>query len=173
MDRYELTSLDTARDLLRNDRPVAATGDALVIADPDFDLEISAVPAAERSRPFARLTGTREEGEAIAEILHVPPLLGPDALESVLYSARSPRILHIATHGFFLADDRPPPWSNVADTVVTLTIPGYGTHLVKALDKPRPINDGPMVDRLTRIGRLPDPMLRSGVALAGSNTWVS
>jgi hypothetical protein len=173
IDRYELTFLDTGRDLLRSTYQVTAPDAPLVMADPDFDLELESVPVHERLRPFGPLSGTREEGAAVAAILGVPPIVGADALESRLRSVRSPRVLHIATHGFFLADDRPPLAANVVDAITVVQIPGYGNYAVQAFDKPRDIEDGPDLDRLTRIGRLPDPLLRSGVALAGSNAWVS
>jgi CHAT domain len=52
---------------------------------------------------FHRLPGTREEGNHIANLLNVSPWLDATALEGRLKTAcRSPRILHLATHGFFL-----------------------------------------------------------------------
>ena len=41
-------------------------------------------------------------------------MVGSDALESLLRQVRSPRVLHIATHGFFLAEsDVPAPKERV------------------------------------------------------------
>jgi tetratricopeptide (TPR) repeat protein len=173
VDRYELTSLDTGRDLLRVTRQVTTPDASLVLADPDFDLELQSVSAADRVRLFESLSGTREEGAAVAAILGVSPIMGAGAVKSRLRSIRSPRVLHIASHGFFLADDRPPQARNVFDTIYMIDIPGYGSHVAKVVDKPRDSEDGANLDRLTRLGRLPDPMLRSGLALAGSNMWVS
>jgi len=173
IDRYELTSLDTGRDLLRPKSFAAEPAEPLVLANPDFDLELDRVPASERKRPFMPLPGTRDEGKAVAAILGVAPLLGSDARDSQFGTARSPRTLHIATHGFFLTDDRPPPPSNLFDEIAIVRIPGYGDYAAHVLNKPREVDDGSIVDRLTRMGRLPDPLLRSGVALAGSNTWMS
>ncbi len=54
---------------------------------------------------FHRLPGTRAEGEQIATRLGVSPWLDATALEGRLKTAcRSPSILHLATHGFFLPD---------------------------------------------------------------------
>src|SRR5262249_9205980 len=53
---------------------------------------------------FGRLPGTRVEGERIARLLGVQPWLDRAALEAELKKQHSPRILHLATHGFFLAD---------------------------------------------------------------------
>jgi CHAT domain-containing protein len=102
---------------------------------------------------FDRLWGTRVEAERIAAQLEVKPCLGVDALEGRLKTAcRSPRILHLATHGFFLPNqERDPGWE------------GLNSGLL-----------GDLVDRWGRLsGPLPeDPLLRSGLALAGANTWL-
>src|SRR5262249_31014143 len=59
---------------------------------------------------FDRLDGTRAEGERIAALLGVQPWQGSDALEGPLKErCRSPRILHLATHGFFLEDQKHDP----------------------------------------------------------------
>jgi CHAT domain-containing protein len=64
-------------------------------------------------------------------------LIGPDALEGRVMACRSPRILHIATHGFFLPDRLPRPGEGAV-----------GEGLVE------------------------NPLLRSGLALAGANAWL-
>jgi CHAT domain-containing protein len=97
------------------------------------------------------LPGTYSEGQAIATLLGVRTWLGPAALEGVLKTAcRSPRILHLATHGFFLPDQ---PHEPVTEGSGVLDDPSGGQG------------------RLA--GGLPEnPMLRSGLALAGANTWL-
>lgn len=57
------------------------------------------------------LPGTQMEIEAIKNELdgehwHVQTYVGPMALEEVLKRVRSPRLLHIATHGFFESDEQ-------------------------------------------------------------------
>jgi hypothetical protein len=98
---------------------------------------------------FARLPGTRAEGERIARRLGVPPLLDAAALEGRLKACRSPHhILHLATHGFFLPDQA----RDLNQLVRNLELIGVG--------------DTPGLGRLSGPG-MEDPMLRSGVALAG------
>jgi hypothetical protein len=53
---------------------------------------------------FRRLPGTRLEGEHIAGMLKVRPWLEDHALEARFKAARSPCLLYLATHDFFLED---------------------------------------------------------------------
>ncbi len=107
----------------------------------------------DRGLRFGRLKGTRLEGERIAALLGVTPWLDVDALESRLKACRSPRILHLATHGFFLADQKRDPNKEFRDLGA---LPGQASG-----------GSG----RLSGAG-LENPLLRSGLALAGANTWL-
>jgi CHAT domain-containing protein len=102
---------------------------------------------------FDRLPGTRAEGERIAALLGVSSWQDRDALEGRLkQKCRSPRILHLATHGFFLQDQ---------------------PHHLQGMGWEFTVLDGGAegCDRLS--GPLPEnPLLRSGLALAGANTWL-
>jgi CHAT domain-containing protein len=93
------------------------------------------------------LPGTSVEGEIVGGLLRARPWLGGEALEGRLKRRRSPRILHLATHGFFLEDQR------VAGTCQ----PGW-----REAPCPEPLS-GPALE---------NPLLRSGVALSGANTWL-
>jgi len=182
IDDYQISYVACGRDVLRfghrSDRPPA---EPLVVADPDFDLASSSaqpspasptaqegadglgVPApaaARQSRDldrerlrFDRLAGTHEEGEQIAAMLRVTPWLDVAALEARLKAVRSPRILHLATHGFFLKDQRDDP---------------------NELHRDLGAIGGEQAGGLGRLAgvRLENPLLRSGVALAGANTWL-
>src|SRR5205823_5431952 len=90
--------------------------------------------------PAARLPGTRAEGERIAALLGVEPVLD-QVLDQPLKALRSPRILHLATHGFFLEDQPHEPAGGR----------GAPGRLAGA--------------------RFENPLLRSGLLLAGFNTW--
>jgi CHAT domain-containing protein len=177
IDSYRISYLSCGRDALRlgvtaSDPPTSP----LLFADPDFDLEADgrSVPdfvptagaAGRRSRDldrrrdayhFDRLPGTRAEGERVAALLGVRPALGAAATEGRLKAeCHSPRILHLATHGFFLPDQQP-ELSDVA--------PGLGGGPIGSAD------EGFGAGRLSGPG-MEDPMLRSGLALAGANTWL-
>jgi hypothetical protein len=102
---------------------------------------------------FPRLPGTRAEGERIGHRLGLHPLLSGAALEGRLKAQRSPRILHLATHGFFLPDPQP----DLERLGRNLELQGLG--------------DAPSPGRLSGPG-MESPMLRSGLALAGANTFL-
>lgn len=162
IDACRISYLGAGRDLLRfSARQLTEPGPPLVLADPDFDLCAPPAQAApsqpaqrgRRSREldqaglrFDPLPDARAEGEQVAGVLGTRPWLAERCLESELKACRSPRILHVATHGFFLADQEVSPerrsWS------------GFG--------------DG---DRLRGPG-MENPLLRSGLALAGANTFL-
>jgi CHAT domain-containing protein len=116
----------------------------------DLDLKRSAYR-------FDRLPGSRSEGERIASMLGVSPWLDAAALEGRLKSAcRSPRILHLATHGFFLPD-RPSDLDPEGRGLEFNFRDSSGARNAMAR------LTGPMME---------NPMLRSGLALAGANTWL-
>jgi tetratricopeptide (TPR) repeat protein len=101
-ETYEISYLDSGRDLLRiAHRSPAPSSEPIVIADPDFNLA-GTDPSIEE--PYAPLLGTLAEGGRVAALLHVKAWTGAQALESRLKAARSPRILHLATHAFFDPD---------------------------------------------------------------------
>ena len=115
IENYTIVYLTSGRDLLR---PRARSGSwqpPLVIADPLFDAEPRSASGGSsadgrRSVDFTQFTygplpGTAAEAYAIGELLHVRPLMQEQATEKALKQVTSPRILHVATHGFFLLDD--------------------------------------------------------------------
>jgi CHAT domain-containing protein/tetratricopeptide (TPR) repeat protein len=166
---YRISYLSAGRDVLRFG--AASSGqptDPLIAADPDFDLSgaeaqsqsIVAAPHGPVSRDlgrgnlrFARLPGTRLEGERIASMLGVQPWLEGAALEARIKACRSPRILHLATHGFFLEDQKHDPNRELLDLGAMSRQPGDS------------------ISRFASPG-LENPLLRSGLALAGANTWL-
>jgi CHAT domain-containing protein len=102
---------------------------------------------------FPRLPGTRAEGERVGRRLGVRPLLSSAALEERVKACSSPRVLHLATHGFFLPDPQ-------------RDLNRLGRNL-ELMD----IGAAPGLGRLIGPG-MESPMLRSGLALAGANTFL-
>jgi CHAT domain-containing protein len=160
VDAVSLRMVSSGRDLLSElftSERSTFPGTALVVADPAFDLkpgtsspqEPDSVNQELRSRDMAifqswePLPGTAKEGRKVAELLAAQLLTGCDATTLAVQEAKRPRILHIATHGFFLPYQpeqlQAQPWLS--------------------FDRP---------DVLERFSG-EDPMLRSGLVLAGAN----
>jgi len=169
IDDYHISYLGAGRDILRFG--TGSTGQpagSLVIADPDFDLGLKESgrlpqkvrPYGRQSRDlnrsslhFGRLPGTLKEGNNISNMLGVKPWLKGNVLEGWIKKYRSPRILHFATHGFFLKDqERDPNKEKHELDVFGFAEPGG-------------------MERLSGLN-LENPLLRSGLALAGVNTWL-
>jgi CHAT domain-containing protein/Flp pilus assembly protein TadD len=103
---------------------------------------------------FTKLPGTQIEGELIAELLGVPLYTEAQAVKSLLSRCRSPKIVHIATHGYFLPiHQTPPDWGMFPQILGSETNPGM-----------------PLSVRSRYRAEFQDPMTRAGLALAGANT---
>jgi len=87
----QLRLLTSGRDLLPSDPAPAAEG-ALVVAGPDFG----------GARPWAALPAAAQEGKEVAEQLQARLIEGPNATATALGRAHGPKVLHVASHGFFL-----------------------------------------------------------------------
>ena len=168
LEKYDLRVVNSTKDLLRPQHG-AGGKTALVIGNPSFNLSEAAqreaasklkAPAIHRaaaaagtgpalrgsegSDPLPPLPATQAEAEAVALALknagwQVELDTGSMALEEAVGRARGPRVVHLATHGFFLANppqtaDPPPPGAQPA-----------------------------------RQPALRDPMLRSGLFFAGAD----
>jgi CHAT domain-containing protein/Tfp pilus assembly protein PilF len=115
IENYSITYLTSGRDLLRSTSAVNRPKRSLVIANPLFDesatnRQSSATATATRSIDFTKfkydpLPNTALEAKEIARILTDARVLTEgEATEGALKQSSAPRILHIATHGFFLED---------------------------------------------------------------------
>ena len=160
IENYAFTQLTTGRDLLRLRTKTASHDGALVIANPDFDRE-EAQPSSHttvaahgpgdiRSATFSTLRfgplpGTAGEAEVLRSLLPgVTVLSAAQATEDRVKSVHGPNILHAATHGFFLVDQK-------RELAPQQTLP-YGEGIAALRDR-----------------HLENPLLRSGLALAGAN----
>jgi CHAT domain-containing protein len=92
-EKWQLCELTSGRDLLRLRKTVPAAGPAAVLADPTFAAELG----------LAALPGARAEGEQVAALLgsDTALLVGEAATKAALMRMRGPRVLHLATHGWF------------------------------------------------------------------------
>ena len=92
---------------------------------------------------FAPLGGTAQEAQAIQRLFpEARVLVGSQATKAALKQAVAPRVLHIATHGFFLQD----PQTSVMSGGSQSAKRGTATNVESE-----------------------NPLLRSGLALAGAN----
>ena len=168
--RFTFTYLTSGRDLLRAGATGAASrGGPVIVADPTFgNAKAAKKPAATartrgrrsrdlRSRTWGRLPGTAEEADALAKLLDGATVLrGTKATEDALKHLAGPRILHVATHGFFLPAEAPPP-------------PVAASQFQAGPSMPLPATAA----LLDQAGAPENPLLRSGLALAGANTLSS
>ncbi|MFB2894912.1 tetratricopeptide repeat protein [Aerosakkonemataceae cyanobacterium BLCC-F50] len=180
MDEYTISYLSVGRDILRSHfQPTRPATAPLIIADPDFDLGNEASATGKMPIPqeksvscgvgvspaqsidasyqtnqllntlagnsLERAPGTRFLGEAVAKKLEVSPYFDAEALETQITTSQSPSILLIATHGVFLPDLPHQP--------ATLESRVFGNRFSAT--------------------KVENPMLRSGLALAGANIWLS
>ncbi len=157
VENYAFSYLTTGRDLLRLDTTAKQLSNPVVFADINYDRQETLVatnPATKtrgsenkRSIDFAnlrfgQLQATLTEAQEIKRIFpNTDIITGEKATETALKQLKTPSILHLATHGFFLPNKEIPPIS---------------PNLNNQLDQPRYLN-------------LENPLLRSGLALAGFN----
>jgi CHAT domain-containing protein/Tfp pilus assembly protein PilF len=150
IERYSISYLTSGGDLLRLQTSLPGKSAPLVVANPDFGrvatIALRGVRDSEKSSEvfFPPLLGTKAEALAVKAVLPKASLLMQQrATETALKQASGPRILHIATHGFFLSDQEMPPAETAGDDP-DLRLSKWAAHIK-------------------------NPLLRSGLALAGAN----
>ena len=174
IETYQISYLTSGRDLLKLQINQPSDQKAVVIANPDYgeigNSEIEqqtettqnnrqrSVDA--QSLSFGALPGTAEEAKTIAPLLPDATIYTEArATESALKQVKAPSILHIATHGFFLPDVpfvTPEGDSNQA-----------GQRSSRATDVS--VESTSETDVQLTPSNLENPLLRSGLALAGFN----
>lgn len=170
MDEYTISYLSVGREIFHGkvQPPTHSISAPLIIADPDFDLtaesdketitnqQITATVTSSQlkaellstisEKTLRRAVGTRFLGESVAKkLLDAKLYLGAEALESRLVNSECPNIMLIATHGLFLSNSETKP----SDRQRTLL----------------------SIERL-QTAKVENPMMLSGLALAGANTWL-
>ena len=114
LQRYTFTYLTSGRDLLRLKAQLPSRERATIVADPDFGPPGAVTKGEEgpmRGRRsvdllamnWTALPGTAEEGRTVSALLKEARVIsGAAATEAALKRVAGPRVLHVATHGFFL-----------------------------------------------------------------------
>ena len=173
-----LRLLTTGRDLLRLQQPAKAGAAPVLIVNPDFNAASrsatggasdttaagaggpAVLRAGQQRSPGLRgltawqpLAGTEQEARQLAPLLGSGAVIsGPAATAAVVLAQRAPRILHIATHGFFLADQPP-----TNDTAIGAAAPGARS------------GGTPSEGTAPAAPNREDPLQRSGLVFAGAN----
>ncbi len=169
LERYSISYLTAGRDLLRMQVTREAKSAPLLVADPSFgEPGGSLIAEAARTKGklatsitarrsvttgedlstvyFAPLGGTALEASTIKSLFpEAQVLTGQQATKAALKQVEAPRLLHIATHGFFLLD------ATASKTPEPPKPEVHGTRAISASVK------------------IENPLLRSGLALAGAN----
>lgn len=162
-EAYSLSYLTSGRDLLRLQVARESKSNPLVVADPVYGEKSSAKATAEQSSrsddPLAKINFnpllTGPEADAIKRLMPDAKVLTREkATEAAVKQVHAPRILHIATHGFFLQSP---------DAV---DAGGGNTRGISLLGLPptRSVAGGDAI-----AGQIENPLLRAGLALAGAN----
>ncbi|MBF0345132.1 MAG: CHAT domain-containing protein, partial [Nitrospirae bacterium] len=172
MEQYDISYVGAGRDIVRFTDTEVAKGSAMIFADPDYDLGLTekdktvkemqiadgkrsgSVSRGLKGMRFNRLPDTKKEADGIEKVLkgrykiNVDRYQDKKALEEALFVAKkaSPKVLHLSTHGYFLPAEkeqqRPERWLSAGQ-----------------------------LDKLPE-SKIENPMLRSGVVLAGVNTAI-
>ncbi len=141
LEQYSITYLTSGRDLLRMGETRSVDSSIVVVANPLFG---EPAQTSQSSMYFTPLPGSALEAQAIEALFpKVTLLMGARATKTALLHVQAPSILHVASHGFFLR----------ADT------------------SRNGQSDPPVADAraVSAAGAVDNPLLRSGVALAGAN----
>jgi len=167
LEDYMISYIGAGRDIARFNDTTVTKNDALIMADPDYDMGLEEIEKVTNKLDirvarvrgsvskdadvlqFGRLPDTKEEADAIEKLLkgsyklNVKNYQDKNALEEVLLQTDSTRIIHISTHGYFLK----------------------GEELKRLSGRQSSFE----MDKIRDLG-IENPMLRSGIVLAGANT---
>ena len=157
-DIFQLRLLTTGRELITlNEEKNLINKQSIVIANPNFNLfgknssnnrkKLSPKNFNEQKRSFDQknrlwgsLPGTKKEADIISKITNAKLFLEEEASALNIQMEDSPKILHIATHSFYIGDNN--------DILFSENI---------------------FSNSITNNKRIENPLLRSGIVLAGAN----
>jgi len=180
IQRYSLTYLTSGRDLLRIQIARESKTAPLIVANPSFGEtdQVSAKtksPASNRTRKngpsiiagadmssiyFAPLSGTAQEALSIQSLLPGARLLsGSQATKAALKQVSAPRVLHIASHGFFLTE----PAKDKSTT--------NPTNKSSQTDNPLLRSGLALADANLHRGRVGDDGILTALEASGLNLW--
>ena len=153
---------------LRSSRREEALTDKSKRGKPESEIEVSLLTsAATRSLSrsyngikFLPLPGSEVEATNVARLLGTEATLklGPEAREAELKAVQSPRVLHLATHGFYLSDqEMNRETRGIREIPLGFSAGGAGAGS---------FSRGP---RGPRFDDWENPLVRCGIALAGAN----
>ncbi|BBE50463.1 Photosystem I assembly protein Ycf3 [Ferriphaselus amnicola] len=168
IESRQISYVTSGRDLTKGDLGIKPETELYLAANPKFDLavQVSPTPASEEltrgavrsagfGLHFSPLPGTAQEAEQVPSYLtgkHTV-LTGKEATEDSVLNIRRPRVMHLSTHGFFLADQ------------ASIT---QGTRGASRID-----SEQPQTHHSDSASALPagyeNPLVRSGLAFAGAN----
>lgn len=169
VESTSITYLASGRDLLHmTGTPRASRSPATVLANPDYGTAQGASPGASSRGDentiavnlgkvrFTPLPGTAQEAQSLSSVLPGAKVAsGAEATEEMVKGLHGPKVLHIATHGFFIDGSRSAARGNRALELDESAAPPAGEAGKETkLDKYDPLND---------------PLLRSGLALSHAN----
>ena len=185
IEEYAFNYVTSGRDVMNFGSQSGKPGPSLVLGDPDFDLQKGGMQRTQvvrnnssakkgytrsmdlRGMVFDPLPATRKEAEAVYAMISenerkTKLRLGPQALENALLSVKKPRILHLATHGFFLSDQELDALQQMGSSRgVSLQKKGVPPGTDMMASKPNSLSK-------TNVS-YENPLLRTGLALAGAN----
>lgn len=163
LETFTFVYLTTGRDLVRLREHPPVRDEPVIVANPAFDSAGVTQVARNTWEPqdatvrrssnvadfvYSPLPGSFDEAKAVKQLLpEATLLLGPQATKAALQELHGPRILHLATHGFFLKDHQE-----------EMLAPDNNLKL-------RPVREQQQPGAVERASSL----LYSGLALAGAN----
>jgi CHAT domain-containing protein len=154
LEKYKISYLTSGRDLLRLQIPRTTNEPPLIIANPDLEdttgWSASQASPGDQSRSgslmqmkWTPIPGAESEAKALKDLMPSALLrIGKEATEAEVKQTNAPSVLHFATHGFFLPD-----LPRVEPSLFALLIQPFGSS----------------------VAQVENPMLRSGLVLAGAN----